>query len=204
MTEKRLSFLDGLLKKNTVFISGLVIAPVVAAANTVSHALTLIFSFSAITFITLLASSFIPRKMVYSVRTILYSFIGSLVYIPVVFFTDKFFAAEQYNIGIFLPLFITNSLIISQSELRFFRQKKGAMLLDVIFYILGFDVAVIIIAFIREVFSTGQLGGKVLGIPLTIPALALPFGGFIVLGFLSALARKLSSFGGTDRKEREQ
>ena len=182
---------DGIYKKNTVLMSGLVVAPVVIAANSVAKAFALIFAFSAITFLTIMISSFIPRNIVYTIRIILYTLTAALVYVPVISIELQLFPTEVKQIGIMLPLLITNSLIVSRSELRFFRKTKGRMILDVISFILGFDLAVLLIAFIREILGTGAISGNILGISLTFPVLLYPFGGFILIGLLAALMRKI-------------
>ena len=185
------SIFDGLYQKNTVLVSGLVIAPVVIATSTVKVALALIAVFSVITFFTIMIASFVPRDIVYAIRIILYTFIASMVYVPVVIFAKMLFPNEVAALGIFIPLLITNSLIVSKTELRFFRKTKGRMVIDVISYIIGFDIVVLIFALIRELISTGSIGDRIFGIPITFPAFALPFGGFILLGLFSALFRKI-------------
>lgn len=185
------AFFDGIYTKNTVLISGLVIAPIVAGATTVKDALALIFVFSIITFVTIMISSFVPRDIVYAIRIILYTFIAAIVYVPTVIAANLIFPAEVIHLGVFIPLLITNSLIVSKTELKFFRRPRGQMTLDVLSYILGFDIVAIIFAFIREILSTGSLNGNIIGIPLTFTALSLPFGGFILLGLMAALFRKI-------------
>lgn len=185
------SVFDGLYSKNTIFVSALVVAPVVSAACTVRLATTLAIAFSLITFTTIMIASFVPRDIVYAIRIILYTFIASMVYVPVVIIINTFFPNEIAPLGIFLPLLITNSLIVSKAELRFFRRPKSTMALDVVFYVLGFDVAVLIFSVIREVLSLGAIGDRILGLPLTFSALSMPFGGFILLGLLAALFRKI-------------
>ena len=185
------SIFDGLYEKNTILVSGLVIAPVVVAATTFKVALALVFVFSAITFLTVMIASFVPRDIVYAIRIILYTLIASMVYVPVVIFGITLFPKEINMLGFFVPLLITNSLIVSKTELRFFRKTKGKMVVDVISYILGFDIVVLIFAFFRELISTGSIGDRIFGIPLTFSAFKLPFGGFILLGLFAALFRKI-------------
>lgn len=184
-------FLDGILFKNTVLISGLVISPVVFSATTVSASIVLAFIFSVVTFLTIMISSFFPRNIVYTIRIILYSLISSFVFVPVIGYSSHIFPDEVNNIGIILPLMITNSLIVSKTELRFFRISKGNMIADVFSYIIGFDIVVILVGFIREVFGTGMLSGRILGIPINFPVLMYPFGGFLLLGLLGALLKKI-------------
>ena len=194
ITFKKNPLLDGLISKNTILVSGLVIAPVVFLANTVAKALTLMFVFSTITFLTIMISSFIPRNIFYTIRIILYTVIASLVYIPVVICAYRLFPEQASTMGIMLPLLIANSLILTKSETRFFRETKGRMLVDVLAYITGFNVVTILFAFIREFFGRGMIGDKIMGISFTVPILTYPFAGFILLGLLAALFRVIKSY----------
>lgn len=185
------SYFEGILKKNPVLVGGLFISPVVVAAKTLKLALVLTIIFSIISLLTILISSMVPRNVVYVIRIILYSIIGSLVYVPVVLLMEKIYSTEIATLGIFVPLVITNSLVVSKSEVYFFRQTKIRMIIEVISYIIGVDVVLIVFGFIREMFSVGSIGGKIIGIPVVFPALTYPFGGFILLGLLAALFRKI-------------
>ena len=185
---------DGIYKRNTVLANGLIIAPVVLVANTVSNAVAIACAFSLITFLTIMISSFISRNIVYTIRIILYTLIAALVYVPVISMETQMFPVQVKEMGIMLPLLIANSLILTKTEIRFYTHSKGKMVIDVISYILGFDLVVILIAFIREVLGTGSISGKILGIPLTFPILVYPFGGFILLGLCAALLRKIQSY----------
>ncbi len=191
---KRNSLLDGLFLKNTILVSGLVIAPVVFIANTVAKAIALIFVFSTITFLTIMISSFIPRNIVYTIRIILYTVIASLVYVPIVIYANHIFPDSVSKMGIMLPLLIANSLILTKSETRFFRESNGRMVVDVLSYIMGFNIVTIIFAFIREFFGRGMIGDKIMGISYTVPILVYPFAGFILLGLLAAIFRAIKSY----------
>lgn len=182
---------DGLFMKNTVLASGLVVAPIIVSATTVQSAFALVIAFSLITFLTVLISSFVPRDMVYAVRIILYTVIAAMVYVPVAVFADSFMEQQFSSLGIMFPLLITNSLIITRSEIHFFKLDKLRMLAEVLFYVLGFDVVAMIVGFVREIFATGAIGDKIIGIHFTLPFLSTTFGGFIVVGILAALLKKI-------------
>lgn len=182
---------DGLLMKNTVLASGLVVAPVVAVATTLQSAIALVIAFSFITFITVLISSFVPRDIVYAVRIILYTIIAAMVYVPVAVFVDYFMNQQFSALGIMFPLLVTNSIIITRTELYFFKLDKLRMLTEVFFYILGFDIVAIIVGVVREILSTGAIGNKILGIHFTLPFLSTTFGGFILIGILAAILKKI-------------
>lgn len=189
--DKQYSRFEGLTTKNALFVSGLVIAPAVTYASTLSHGLMLAGVFTAVTFLSLAISSFVPRNIVYAIRIILYTFIASMVYVPVYMIVNRFFPSQLAEMGIFAPLMITNSFIISKSELKFFRESRSRMFSDIVFYIIGYDGAVIIYSAVRELLSTGSLMGKMYGIPTVMPAFSTTFGGLILLGFCAALFRAI-------------
>ena len=55
---------NGLINKNPILVSGMVIAPVIVLANNFNDAVMLVAAFSLITFFTLLISSFVPKSIV--------------------------------------------------------------------------------------------------------------------------------------------
>lgn len=185
---------NALLYKNPILVSGMVIAPVVVMANNFWDALTLVSAFSLITFFTLVMSSFVPKNIVYTVRIILYTLIGALVYVPSVILLKYLMPEGVEALGIFFPLFITSSFIISRSESIFFLETKGKMFLDIIFCILGYDAAVLLFAAIREILAFGTIGGIIIGMPVSLNAFQNPFGGFILLGLMAALFRTILLF----------
>ena len=156
--------------------------------------------FTAVTFLSLLISSFVPRNIVYAVRIILYTFIAALVYVPVYIIANQLFPSDLAQMGVFAPLLITNSFIISKSEVKFFREKRSKMFTDIIFYILGYDVAVILYSAVRELLSGGSLMGSIYGIPTVMPMFSTTAGGLILLGFCAALFRAVIYAAGRKRE----
>ena len=182
---------NGLLNKNPILVSGMVIAPVIVLANNFNDAVMLVAAFSLITFFTLVISSFVPKSIVYTIRIILYTLIGAVVYVPSVMLLEYLMPEGVEAIGIFFPLFITNSFIVTRSESIFFLETKGKMLLDIIFCIIGYDAAVLIFAAVREILASGTIGGKITGMPASFRVFEHPFGGFILLGLFAALFRSI-------------
>ena len=180
---------NGLLKKNPILVGGLVIAPVVVIGNSFMNVLALTLAFSVITFFTLLVSSFVPKNIVFSIRIIMYTFIGSLVYVPSAILLGYLIPDGIEAMGVFFPLLIANGMISFRSEAMFFQESKGHMLLDIIFCILGYDAAVLLYGFIREILGSGTVCGTMIGMPVVFAGFENPFGGFILLGIMAALLR---------------
>jgi electron transport complex protein RnfE len=191
--ERRSSVFSGLLGDNTVLSGLMVISPVIVCGNTIKNALALIFAFSVITFLSVTISSFVPRELPYTVKIVTYALISSLVYIPVEVTAEQFYPDSIERIGIYFPLLAVNSLIVFQSEAKFFRMKKLRMELSLIFYILGFDAVMIVSAFIRELLAYGTINSKMADVNTLISGLGEPFGGFIFLGLMCGLFRWIRS-----------
>ena len=189
---------EGLIERNPVLVSGMIIAPAVIVANNLQDTLLYAFVFTFVTFITIMVASYIPRNIVYTVRIILYVIIAALVYAVMAALFDF---QEDTVLRIFLPLTITNGLIVSKSERRFFKLTKGKMMLEAACNIVGFDAAILLIAAIRELFGKGALMGNEVNIVVHIPALSEPFGGFILIGILAAFLRYILTL--FDKQKRE-
>lgn len=181
---------EGILTKNPLFSSGVIIAPAAAACTDFNAAFILASVFTVVTFVTIALCRLVPRKIVYTVRIILYTLVASLVYVPVhLFFTSGEVLSEMYAaVGIYAPLLITNSLITLRTETKFYRLSRSFMMRLAGFYILGYDLALIVFGFLRGFLTTGTiLGIKIL--PFSVPALSNVYGGFILLAVVSAAFR---------------
>ncbi|MGN0599820.1 MAG: Rnf-Nqr domain containing protein [Oscillospiraceae bacterium] len=180
---------NAMVRNNLVLVLGTAIAPVIVIANTLKNAAILALTFSVITFCTMLLSSFIPQKVIYTVRVIVYIVIGALVYVPAAIIFSSLFPQTLQNMGIYFPLLITNSFIIFHSDTAFLTEKKGKMVLDLAFGIIGYDIVVLLFGLIREIISTGEINGNVIALPMLFKAFYHPFGGFILLGIFAAALR---------------
>ncbi|MDE6665901.1 MAG: electron transport complex subunit E [Ruminococcus sp.] len=199
MNNRKQSFFSGLFSDNTVLSAFMVMSPVIVCADTLKNAFAMIYAFSAVTFLSVLISSFVPKKIPYALKIIIYTIISSIVYIPVKMTAKVFYPESITAIGIYYPLISVNSLIVLQTEVKFFRTKKSEMMLLLISYILGFDIVMLITAFIRELLAYGTLNSRMMDIPLAISGAGQTFGGFICLGLLCGLYRKIKSYAESEK-----
>ncbi len=190
MENKKISLKDGFFKQNIVFMSGLLIAPVIACATTLQKSLAVCIVFTLVSFLTILLCRVIPRKIAYTLRVIIYSLVASAIYIPSVMLASLIMGEEVIiAAGVYLPILVTNNLILSKSESRFYVEPFGDMLPDVLCFIAGFDVACVFTGAVREILAKSTIGGAYLDMPFTIPALETTFGGFLFVGITAGLAR---------------
>ena len=199
MENKKISLKDGFFKQNIVFMSGLLIAPVIACATTLQKSLAVCIVFTLVSFLTILLCRVIPRKIAYTLRVIIYSLVASAFYIPAVLLATLVSGNDVIiSAGVYLPILVTNNLILSKSESRFYVEPLKDMVPDVLCFIAGFDAACIFTGVVREILAKGTIGGAYLDMPFTIPALETTFGGFLFVGIMAGLARGVYNY----RKEK--
>ncbi len=191
MNKHRKTLASGLLGDNTVLSGLMVISPVIMCGDTLKNALALVYAFSLITFFSVVISSFVPKRLPYAVKIIIYAVIASLIYIPVKLLAQEIYPDAIERVGIYFPLLAVNSLIIHQSEAKFFRMKRTEMLGSLMFYILGFDAVMLLTGAVREIIAYGTVYSRMLDMNTLIGGVSKPFGGFIFLGLLCGVYRKL-------------
>jgi electron transport complex protein RnfE len=176
MNNNKKQLLGGILGDNIVLSGLMVISPVIICGDTLKNAEALVYAFTAITFLSVIISSFVPRKLPYTVKVILYALISALVFIPVELATQEFFPGVIQRIGIYFPLLAVNSLIVFQTEAKFFRMKRLDMIISLVFCIIGFDAVMLITGVLRELFAYGTLNKRIVAINNLIIGLSQPFG----------------------------
>ena len=189
MNNRKKMFFDGVLGGNIVLSGLMVISPVIICGDTLKNAEALIYAFSAITFLAIIICSFVPKRLPYTAKVIIYAVISSLVYIPVKLAAQQFYPESIARIGMYYPLLSVNSLIVFQTEAKFLRMKRAEMAVSLIFYIIGFDLVMLLTGFLRELFAYGTINSKIVDVNTLISGLSQPFGGFIFLGLMCGVYR---------------
>ena len=184
--------LDGLFRQNIVLMSGLVTAPIVVAATTFERAMVLTLSFLMISYSTILICRFVPRRIVYTVRIILYAAVAAVMYIPTALLLGALFPETAATVSIYIEIIVVNSLILAKTESRFYLMPYGEMAVDALIYVIGYAIAAFAVGIIRELLAFGSLFGLRVCDPL-MPAAKTPFFGFLLLGILAAVCRGITT-----------
>jgi electron transport complex protein RnfE len=190
-------FLKGFWKENPIFVIALGLCPALAVSSSLFNAVGMGV---ASTFV-LLGSNLIVSL----IRKIVPGKIRIPVYIVIIatFVTivDKLIAAFSpalsASLGIFIPLIVVNCVILGRAES--FASKNGPIdsVLDALGMGIGFTIALVMIAFFRELLGEGKLFGQAIPFFSNDPALIMIMapGGFIVFGLLIALKRHIEAKG---------
>ena len=201
----QIEYKDGLFRHNSVLYEGMVIAPVVVCCDTLRKSLMLSLAFVLITVITVLLGSLYPKKLPYAVRIIFYALTASALYIPTALLCEylspnvyaeltRMVLPGQGTVSgaafLYMPLLSVNSFIVLHSELHFYHYPRSKMLGVLLAHAAGFTFAACLVGFLREIAAHGTVMGYAVDMPLVMSGTAAPWGGFILIGILSALHRR--------------
>ncbi len=179
--------MDGIFKNNPVFIILLGLCPTLAVSSSLKNALGM---GCAATFVLISSNIIISlnRKIIpANVRIPAYITVIATFVTIVELVMKAYFPALNEKLGIFIPLIVVNCIILGRAEA--FASKNNVLdsILDGIGSGTGFTLALLLIAFVRELLGNGSLWD----IPVSSgfkPMLVfiLPAGAFFTLGILLA------------------
>jgi Na+-transporting NADH:ubiquinone oxidoreductase subunit NqrD len=179
----------GLITKNPLFISGLVLSAAVFTSNSLKSALITAICFTIITAVTAVIINILPlAKTPYTVRIILYILIASCVYLPSMMLVEAIFPAETGKIITYLGCICVNYLILERFDKRNLK-KKSQKVLFILSMVVSFDISLLIFAVIREIISYGTVYGVLVGLDNPLPVFGYVFGGLILLGVFAGIYR---------------
>ena len=177
--------------KNPVLFEAIGIAPVVAMAVSLKSAIILSFvSFVELLLIECLAC-LLMKKLKGSVRKMIYAILGLLINIPLFMLFRYLAPNETANAGIFLPLLAVNSLIALHCERFAVKHNFKATALDAVSAGFSYAAVILIVGVVREILGSGTVYSVKLNIPVKLPGLLMPFGGFLLLGFMAAALKAI-------------
>jgi len=187
------SFSLGLWKENPIFYIMLGLCPTLAVSATLKDALGM-----GIAFVFVLTGSNITvslvRKLVPSHVRIPVFIVILTSFVTLADYSLAAFSPQLHrNLGVYLPLMVVNCILLGRAEAFASKNNVINSTLDGLGMGLGFTLAIVIIAFLRELPGQGTLFGvNVLGKNYTpFLIMIMPPGAFFVIGFLIALKNSM-------------
>ena len=186
---------NGIFNENPTFRLLLGMCPTLAittaAINGIGMGLAATFVLVGSNVVVSLLRNFIPPKVRIPAFVVIIAAFVTIVQLLL----KAFVPALDKALGIYIPLIVVNCIIIARAEAFAYKNPVGASLLDGVGIGIGFTVALVIIASIREILGNGTIFGLLLFGDSFSPALGMvsASGGFITLGLLIGLINKLIS-----------
>ena len=196
MKNNKLSILlKGLIKENPVLVLVLGTCPTLAQTTSVMNALYMGIAATIVLLCSNMAISALRKIIPDTVRIPCYIVVIA-AFVTIVQLLMHAYMIEAYDMmGVFLSLIVVNCIILGRAEM--FARKNTVIdsALDGLGMGIGFLIALLCMATIREVFGVGSFAG--IEIPFLvdykIPLLAQAPGGFLVFGILIAIVNKISA-----------
>jgi len=200
-------FYNGLWKQNAGIVQLLGLCPLLAISSSVVNALSLGLATTLVMTLSGTAVAAIREFISNEARIPIYVLLIAVLVTVVQLLMNAYMYALYLVLGIFIPLIVTNCIILARAES--FASKNGvlASALDGIAMGLGLTAVLVVLGGIREIFGNGTLlSGIDLAFgeaakPLVITVIpdyhgfllaVLPPGAFITLGLLIAMRNWLS------------
>lgn len=189
---------DNIITSNPIFVGFLGMCPSLAVTGRVSDAFAM---FLAFTFVTILSNVFISMlRNVIPANVRIPIFITIIAgFVTIVELLMQAYAFEAYNsIALYISLIVVNCIVLGRAEAFASKNKPGASAIDGLGAGLGFGLAIIGIAALREVIGTGAIvftnpldGKEVFNVEFaadySLKLLASPSGGFLMIGLLAGI-----------------
>ncbi|MDN0086532.1 electron transport complex subunit E [Yersinia nurmii] len=201
MSEAKSLMVQGLWKNNSALVQLLGLCPLLAVSSTATNALGLGLATTLVLVCTNTAVSALRRWVPNEIRIPIYVMIIASVVSTVQMLINAYAFGLYQSLGIFIPLIVTNCIVIGRAEAYAAKNPIGLSALDGLAMGLGATGALFVLGSLREVLGNGTLfdgadmllgsWAKVLRVQivhLDSPFLLamLPPGAFIGLGLLLA------------------
>jgi len=175
--------------QNPVLVQALGLCPIVGGAVSLQAGLVLSGAVTAGMILNLLAVHFLLKKFPRWLRMPAYVLITLAAVCPAGYLLETRAETLLSQVGIYLALLAVSSLISVRSEKTFVTCSLKRSFHVAAADCAGYAAVMITVSFVRELAGSGTLWGHPVTSVYFAPGLLLPFGGFLVLGFLAALHR---------------
>lgn len=184
---------NGFVKENPVFVLLLGTCPTLATTTGVISALAMGLAAAAVLICSNAVISLLRKVIPDKVRIPAYIVIIAGFVTVVQMLMEAYLPSLYDMLGVYLALIVVNCIVLGRAEMFASRNGVIASMLDGAGMGLGFTLALLLMATVREVIGAGSFAG--LQIPVisdyTVPILVSPPGGFFVFGVLIALVSKI-------------
>ncbi len=180
---------DRLFLNNPVVMQGLGLAPLVVAATNLENAVILSVALFLLLTPTRVLAAALTRFPLFRFRGLTYALCACVVWMGDWYVLNRLFtSADLALLGIYLPLLVADPIVLKRYE-RPQRERLKTALRKGLITSLGYILAMLVCAAVRELLGSGALMGHVL-LPFSpLPIAQLPSGGFILLALIIAVWR---------------
>ncbi len=148
---------DGLWKNNPGFVQLLGLCPLLAVSNSVINALGLGIATTLTLVLTNLLVSISRKVLIQEIRIPIFVLIIASVVTAIEMLMNAFLHDLYRVLGIFIPLIVTNCMIIGRAEAFASRNTPRAVVIDAIANGCGFTLVLVLVGGLREILGHATL-----------------------------------------------
>lgn len=193
------NFLKGIIQENPLLVSILGTCPALATTKTVEAAIGMGLLFTIVLICSSVLVSLLRKLITEEIRTPAYIVIIATFVTMVKMFTNAFLPDLYSTLGVFISLIVVNCIVLGRAEAYASKNTVFDSFIDALGMGVGYTLALILMAFFRELLGTGAFTfGKIFTfIPLTklqiipkgyeISIFQNPAGAFIIFALILAV-----------------
>ncbi len=157
MSDVKTIFVQGLWKNNSALVQLLGLCPLLAVTSTATNALGLGLATTLVLVLTNTAVSLLRRFVPSEIRIPIYVLIIASVVTSVQLLINAFAFGLYQSLGIFIPLIVTNCIVIGRAEAFASRNPPGLAAIDGLAIGMGATFAMFVLGAMREILGNGTL-----------------------------------------------
>lgn len=183
----------GILKENPTFVLILGMCPTLATTTSAINGMGMGAATMAVLIMSNIVISLIKNLIPDKVRIPAFIVVIASFVTVIQLLMQAYLPSLYQSLGIFIPLIVVNCIILGRAEA--FASKNGALdsALDGLGIGLGFTLSLTLIGAVRELLGSGAIFGQSLIAGDGMLVFVLAPGGFLVLGYLMVLFKKLTA-----------
>ena len=195
----KLNFLKGIIKENPLFVSVLGTCPALATTKTIEAAIGMGLLFTVVLICSNVIISLLRKVIAEEIRTPAYIVVIATFVTIVKMLTNAFLPELYSTLGVFISLIVVNCIVLGRAEAYASKNGPFDSFIDALGMGVGYTLALILMAFFRELLGTGgfTVGSIFTFIPkatlqiipkvYAISLFKTPVGAFIVFGLILAV-----------------
>ncbi len=193
------NFLKGIIIENPLFVSILGTCPALATTKSIEAAIGMGILFTVVLVCSNLLVSLLRKLIPEEIRTPAYIVIIATFVTIVKMVTNAFLPELYQTLGVFISLIVVNCIVLGRAEAYASKNKVFDSFIDALGMGLGYTLALISMAFFREILGTGcftfgkvftfipEVSLRIIPKGYEISLFQTPVGAFIVFGVILAV-----------------
>lgn len=182
-------FQRGILRENPVLMLCLGLFPAIMLATSLKAAAIVAVASAVLLIVMEFLTALVLKKLPFWLRIGMYALLSFGMLAGGLFACERFLPDLLGTLSGYLPLLAVNAIIVFRCETCAAHQTLRVSLLDALGASLGYAIVLVLLGFFRELLGNGSVLGHTFPALPKITGLLMPFGGFLLLGFMAALVK---------------